>query len=138
MILVLPGSFQAIIASCFQHLAPDVDILHRENQHLAPDVEILRRENQHLEPDVEILGRENQHLVPDVEICKITPCFLYAALHCVGVFPVRALKKRTKCCGYSKPSRWLFCVLQCISLKRKSATKISIIFRNAKSCVRNV
>ena len=36
----------------------------------------------------------------------------YAALHCVGVFPVRALKKRTKCCGYSKPRRWLIWVIE--------------------------
>ncbi len=46
--------FQAIIASCFQHLVPDVESMCHGNQHLEPDVEILCRENQHLVPDVMI------------------------------------------------------------------------------------
>ena len=44
--------------------------------------------------------------------CRDFRFMSYAALHCVGVLPVRALKKRTKCCGYSKPRRWLIWVIE--------------------------
>ena len=51
------------------------------------------------------------------KIFKLAPALFFirslhqaSFLYSVGVFPVCALKKRTKCCGYSKPSSRLACV----------------------------
>ena len=45
----------------------------------------------------------------------ILPCIYAVLRYSLGVLPVCALKKRTKCCGYSKPRRWLTCVMLRVS-----------------------
>lgn len=61
--------------------------------------------------------------ITDILFLSIKIIVILYILHCIyavlryslGVLPVCALKKRTKCCGYSKPRRWLTCVMLRVS-----------------------